>query len=108
MGGRGASSKEGIKVVSYESLINKQKDIKFHLYFEKTIEVFEKGYLNKTVRYNKFDWNKVDEAIIDTYVGQYKRNTKLLKDKGFKIVSQTKFREDDKKSKNIKMYVKRG
>lgn len=107
MGGRGAIGNDGIKILSYEKLTDKQKDVEFHLKFEKGIEVFEKGYLNKTVKYSKFDWSKVDEAVIDVYTGEFKRRKKQLEEKGFKILAQTKIEKDAPVYAKVKLHVKK-
>ena len=107
MGGRGASSGASIKTVSYENITKQQQSMKYLLNMQKTITISEKGYVPRISNYKNMDYTNINEAIVEVPKGDYERRIKMLKEKGYNIVAQTKLSKDAPIYSTIKMHIRR-
>lgn len=109
MGGRGASSGDNTKVVSYQDMIVNNQNVVYTLSFDKNVTIFEtRGVYesSQTVPYSKVDYNKINEAIVQVDYGFYDKRVKELKNNGYKIIEKTNTKGKNKTDR-ILLHIKR-
>lgn len=107
MGGRGVRSSISTKTVSYESITKQEESMKYSLNMQKTITIFEKGYVPRVSNYKNMDYTDINEAIVEVPKGNYERRIKMLKEKGYNIIAQTKLSKDAPIYSTIKIHIRR-
>lgn len=101
MGGRGASSSQGGKtrIISYQDMLVNNQDVPTTLVFNKKVDIIETRGIYESMRtlpYNKVDYSKINEAIVQVDYGSYERKLKELESRGYKIIERT-----DTKNKKV-------
>ena len=107
MGGRGVRSSTSTKTISYESITKQEKSIRYSLNIKKTITIFERGYVPRVSNYKNMYYTDINEAIVEVPKGNYERRIKMLKEKGYNIIAQTKLSKDAPIYSTIKMHIRR-
>ena len=110
MGGRGASSENNTKVISYQDMLINNQNVIYTLSMDKTVTIFEtRGVFEsvKTLPYNKVDYTKIDEAIVQVDKGMLQKREKQLKELGYKIKERTAYNKSDKPYTKILLHIKK-
>lgn len=107
MGGRGVRSSASIKTVSYENITKQEESMKYSLNMQKTITISEKGYVPRISNYKNMDYTDINEAIVEVPKGNYEKRIKMLKEKGYNIIAQTKLSKDAPIYSTIKIHIRR-
>lgn len=74
-----------------DMLVNNQ-DVSTTLVFNKKVDIIEtRGIYEsmQTLPYNKVDYSKINEAIVQVDYGAYEKKSKELESKGYKIIERT-------------------
>lgn len=74
---------------------------------QKTITIFEKGYVPRISNYKNMDYTDINEAIVEVPKGNYERRIKMLKEKGYNIIAQSKLSKDAPVYSSIKIHIRR-